>query len=497
MIHKKLNKWAAKTILTPILVALLVTGTVSLPVAANAVLAVDPPTVDETLAPGESVTIQKSVTLPEVPSKLDLFLMVDLSGSYYDDLPNIKSLAPGIFDDVRVDIPNSLFGLGTFVDFPFLDWGSPIANDYAYQLDQDLTATKSTWVDAVNAMLTRHGGDTPESQYEALYQAATGTGRDLPGSVGDIPSGLNASFRDDATSVIAITTDAPFHNAGDGGGPFPYPGPSQAATLAALNAKNIKIIAIKAPGSSGQMDSIANATGGSVQNTSSTSEEIAEAILSAFEELTFNVTAEVEGCSPLEISFDPAVHEDVLGGDTVIFQETISVPADVTKDQLPPEGEICCEVIFKADDIEIGRQTICVQVEFVPFDVKPQSCPNPLNVASKGILPVAIVSTDGFDATQVDPETVRLEGVAPLRWNVEDVATPFDPYSVSDENCLGCETAGPDGLDDLTLKFKRQEIIGALGDVYNRECRLVRITGETFSGELIVGEDVVVILDNK
>ena len=313
MIHKKLNKWAAKTILTPILVALLA-GHVSLPAAANAVLPVDPQEVNVTLAPGESVTIAKSVTLPEVPSKLDLFLMVDLSGSYWDDLPNIKSLAPGIFDAVRADIPDSLFGLGTFVDFPFLEWGDPDWGDYAYQLDQDLTDLKATWLAAVNAMVTKNGYDEPESQYEALYQAATGMGRDLDGTVGDIPSGQDASFRDGATSVIAITTDASFHNAGDGGGSFPYPGPSQPDTVAALNAKNIKVIAIKAPGSTTQMDDIANATGGSVQQTSNTSEEIAAAILGAFEELTFNVTAEVVGCSPLEISFEPAVYEDVLGG---------------------------------------------------------------------------------------------------------------------------------------------------------------------------------------
>ena len=119
MIHKKLKKWAAKTTLTPILVALLVAGPVSLPVAANDVLPVDPPTVDETLAPGESVTIEKAVTLPEVPPKLDLFLMVDNTGSYWDDLPVITAKAPDIFDGIRAGIPDSLFGLGTFKDFPF------------------------------------------------------------------------------------------------------------------------------------------------------------------------------------------------------------------------------------------------------------------------------------------------------------------------------------------------------------------------------------------
>ena len=33
----------------------------------------------------------------------------------------------------------------------------------------------------------------------------------------------------------------------------------------------------------------------------------------------------------------------------------------------------------------------------VPIDIKPQSCPNPLNVNSKGVLPVAILGTDTFD----------------------------------------------------------------------------------------------------
>lgn len=52
----------------------------------------------------------------------------------------------------------------------------------------------------------------------------------------------------------------------------------------------------------------------------------------------------------------------------------------------------------------------------VPVDVKPTSCPNPLNVGSKGVLPIAILGAEDFDVTTVDPESVRLEGVAPLRW---------------------------------------------------------------------------------
>ena len=52
----------------------------------------------------------------------------------------------------------------------------------------------------------------------------------------------------------------------------------------------------------------------------------------------------------------------------------------------------------------------------VAVDIKPGSCPNPLNVKSKGVLPVAVLGTEEFDATQMDPASVRLEGVPPLRW---------------------------------------------------------------------------------
>ena len=58
---------------------------------------VEPESVMDVLGVGSSLVVEKTVTLPEVPPKLDLVLMVDLSGSYSDDLPNIKSKAPNIF----------------------------------------------------------------------------------------------------------------------------------------------------------------------------------------------------------------------------------------------------------------------------------------------------------------------------------------------------------------------------------------------------------------
>ena len=106
----------------------------------------------------------------------------------------------------------------------------------------------------------------------------------------------------------------------------------------------------------------------------------------------------------------------------------------------------------------------------VDIDVKPGSCPNPLNLKSKGVLPVAVLGTAEFDVTTIDPGTILLtregcEGVAAIRWSYEDVATPF-----TGELC-DCNDLNGDGYIDLTLKFDTQELVSNL--------ELDKVAGET------------------
>lgn len=128
----------------------------------------------------------------------------------------------------------------------------------------------------------------------------------------------------------------------------------------------------------------------------------------------------------------------------------------------------------------------------VPVDIKPTSCPNPLNVKSKGVLPVAILGTADFNVSDVDPSTVTLEGVSPLRWNLEDVATPFEPV-VGREAADDCTTAGPDGFVDLTFKFDTQAVVDALGPVNDGDVLVLSLEGELTDGTNFSGEDVVEI----
>ncbi|MDH4067614.1 MAG: hypothetical protein OEU97_01600 [Dehalococcoidia bacterium] len=123
---------------------------------------------------------------------------------------------------------------------------------------------------------------------------------------------------------------------------------------------------------------------------------------------------------------------------------------------------------------------VALSVVLADVDIKPMSCSNPLNVNSKGVLPVAILGGELWDVTVVDPATVELEGVAPLGWALEDVAGP------------GC--SGPDGYLDLTLKFETQEIVEELGAVNDGDVVFLYLTGNLFGGAPMGGADEVWII---
>jgi len=109
--------------------------------------------------------------------------------------------------------------------------------------------------------------------------------------------------------------------------------------------------------------------------------------------------------------------------------------------------------------------TFCIQASNEPIevtiDIKPGSDPNPLNVKSKGVLPVAILGTAAFDVSDVDPDSLMFfnpnaAGVPgyseyPLRWALEDVDGDglVDLVSHFDaENLMAiCPTLEPDGTE--------------------------------------------------
>lgn len=110
--------------------------------------------------------------------------------------------------------------------------------------------------------------------------------------------------------------------------------------------------------------------------------------------------------------------------------------------------------------------SIIVGIE-VPFSV----IPSKLNVTKMGVLPVEINSSEDFDVTTINPESLMLEGVAPLRWNM--------------------------GIKKLTLKFSAKNIVSNIGSVNNGDVVVLQLTGQDVNGVAIIGEDPVIIIKNK
>lgn len=130
------------------------------------------------------------------------------------------------------------------------------------------------------------------------------------------------------------------------------------------------------------------------------------------------------------------------------------------------------------------------------LDIHPTSCPNPLNVNGGGLTPVALLGSPNFDLSKVQLSTLRLEGVAPVAYAIEDVSRPVED---KDEQC-DCTTAGPDGYDDLTLKFKTSDLAAALGSVQNMENRVLTLTGNLYwdgTTQTFKAMDCVKIIDNN
>jgi hypothetical protein len=152
------------------------------------------------------------------------------------------------------------------------------------------------------------------------------------------------------------------------------------------------------------------------------------------------------------------------------------------------------------------------------FDIKPTSCPNPLNIKPyredealakitgigpvdglddrrppEGVLPVAILGSMDFDVRDINPGSLRINDVGWERYEYEDVAEPA--YDV-DDYC-GCTKDGPDRFTDLTMKFKSKLIIPTLGLVENGDIVQILITGMLSDGTPLFGGDCVVIRGPK
>lgn len=153
---------------------------------------------------------------------------------------------------------------------------------------------------------------------------------------------------------------------------------------------------------------------------------------------------------------------------------------------------------------EGGGSAVC---QFVNLDIKPRSCPNPFNrrlwdfvgqgkPQKGGVLPVAVLGSATFDVNDIDLSTLRLEGVEPLSQGggptIKDVATPIGEV----EDCE-CATYGPDGVDDVSMKFNAQDIAAVVPPGNHKDTRVLTLTGQLTDGTPFEASDCITIVGNK
>ncbi len=193
-----------------------------------------------------------------------------------------------------------------------------------------------------------------------------------------------------------------------------------------------------------------------------------------------------------------AQHDVYLGTEPAALALVATKPSG-DESYNPGPLEICTVYYWRIDGVEADGTTVHTGDVWsfttkckvaVDIDIKPLSCPNPLNVKSKGVLPVAILGSEDLDVTTIDVTSIRLAGVAPIRSSYEDVAAPL---SDKDNECE-CTTEGPDGYADLTLKFETQEIVNALGEVVDGEVLALTLTANLSDGTAIEGRDCIIVL---
>jgi hypothetical protein len=119
----------------------------------------------------------------------------------------------------------------------------------------------------------------------------------------------------------------------------------------------------------------------------------------------------------------------------------------------------------------------------ITIDIKPGNEQNNINLKSNGVVPVAVLTTDDFDAVTVDPATALFAGATPRHWRLQDV--------------------DHDGKDDLMFHFNTQELkldqdsTEAILTAQLTVQMTARSTAQVSGGTTVSGTDEVRIVSSK
>lgn len=113
-------------------------------------------------------------------------------------------------------------------------------------------------------------------------------------------------------------------------------------------------------------------------------------------------------------------------------------------------------------------------VKTVGVDIKPGSVKNPFNMRSRGLLPVAILGSVDMDVGQIDPASVKLAGLVPVKTVMADIQK--------------------DGYADMVMHFRDQDVAGVLAGSADGDVVGLELTGKMMDGTLITGTDSLTLI---
>ncbi|HVE73850.1 MAG TPA: sialidase family protein [Mycobacteriales bacterium] len=146
------------------------------------------------LAKGETREIPLRLELSPEPTPLDVFFLLDTSGSMDDVIDGLARDFEGVSKKLEEAGIDAFFGLGDYQD----------TGGVRYRRLVDIQPPGDPLRRALNSILT-NGGDEPA--YTALHQVSTGSGIPAPTEGRAVPRGSGASWRPGSLRVIVHATD--------------------------------------------------------------------------------------------------------------------------------------------------------------------------------------------------------------------------------------------------------------------------------------------------
>ena len=176
------------------------------------------------IGPGQTRTVPLTLELAPEPTPLDVFFLLDTSGSMEDVIKGLGDGFGQLAQDLSSQGIDARYGLGDYQDL----------NGLRYRRLVDISPADGPLRRALKA-ITTGGGDEPA--YTALDQLATGSGIPAPRRGLPVAAGLGASWRPGSLRVVVHATDEVPSNDPDGA--------DAAEAVSALRADGVRHVGIE------------------------------------------------------------------------------------------------------------------------------------------------------------------------------------------------------------------------------------------------------------